>query len=331
MRRYILPVVVVLSILALSGCQLIKPTPTPTSIPPTSTLAPLPIATLVPTHTPLPQPTPTLPYAQIIDNVTYCTVDGDTLTMDLYLPKNTNQRPTPIVLNVHGGSWSVGDKKVNETSRDIPALVARGYIVAAVNYRHAPAHKFPAQIQDIKCAVRFLRAHATLYNIDPNRIGAFGCSAGGHLVSMLGLADKSAGYDDGGEYADYSSRMQAVIAMSAPTDLTLYNASRLDMLERVFGAKSMTDTVLATYSPINYITPNAPPFLVIGGDQDVVVPLQQSQELYNHLQAQSHNAQLVVVQNGEHCLLSQDMTMTPSRIQVTNMMVDFFDQAMPSK
>ena len=331
MRRSIVRVVVVLSILALSGCQLIAPTPTPTSIPPTSTPTPSPIATSLPTHTPLPQPSPTLPYAQLIDNVPYCTVDGDPLTMDLYFPKNTNQRPAPIVLNVHGGSWSAGDKKGNETSRDIPELVARGYIVAAVNYRHAPAHKFPAQIQDIKCAVRFLRAHATLYHIDPNRIGAFGCSAGGHLVSMLGVADKSAGYDDGGEYANYSSRVQAVVAMSAPTDLTLYDASRLDMLERVFGAKSMTDTILAKYSPINYITQNAPPFLIIGGDHDVVVPLRQSQELYIQFQAQSHNAQLVVVQNGDHCLLSQDMTMTPSRLQVTKMMMDFFDQAMPSK
>ena len=247
--------------------------------------------------------------------------------MDLYFPKNGSPS-APVALNVHGGSWSHGDKKENETSQDFSAFATHGYIVAAVNYRHAPANKFPAQIEEVKCAVRFLRAKAAQYNIDSNRIGAFGCSAGGHLVSMLGLADKSAGFDNGGEHAAFSSRIQAVIAMSAPTDLALYDSSRFDMLQHVFGAKSMTDPILTKFSPIHYITKNAPPFLIIAGDQDLVVPLRQSKELYNRLTANSAHAELVVVQNGDHCLLANDKPFAPARAQVTEKMVDFFDREM---
>lgn len=112
--------------------------------------------------------------------------------------------------------------------------------------------------------------------------------------------------------------------MSAPSNLTLYDASRFDMLERVFGAQTMTDPVLAKCSPINHVTKNALPFLIVAGDQDWVVPMRQSQELYEKLKAKSGNAQWVVVQNGDHCLLSKNVAMTPSRVQVTEMMVEFF-------
>ena len=309
------------AVLFLVGCQFSPPTPTLIPVPPTFT----PTLTAIPTLVPSPQPTPTPFYSRVENDVTYCTVNGDALKLDLYFPKTLNQTFAPVALNVHGGSWSNGDKKENETSRDFSAFTAHGYIVAAVNYRHAPAHKFPAQIQDVKCAVRFLRANALKYRIDANRIGAFGCSAGGHLVAMLGLTDLTAGFD-GGEYADFSSRVQAVIAMSAPTDLTLYNPSRLDMLERVFGATSITDTVLTNFSPVHYISKNAPPFLIIAGDADKVVPPRQSNELFDRLKAEGITTEMLLVKNGDHCLLADDVTMTPSRDQVSQVMVNFFDQ-----
>ncbi|MEW5719718.1 MAG: alpha/beta hydrolase, partial [Chloroflexota bacterium] len=142
-------------------------TPTPT-LPPTPRIA---IATTPePMATRTPRPTPPLNLVGKVErDVTYCTIDGGALKMDLYFPNATDAKPLPVAINIHGGSWSGGDKERSDSATDIPTLVARGYLVVGVNYRHAPTNQFPAQIQDVKCAVRFLRANAARFNLDPNR------------------------------------------------------------------------------------------------------------------------------------------------------------------
>src|SRR5512140_2368186 len=178
---------------------------------PTSTLQPT--VTASPSRTSTPSPLPFQQYGETLRDVTYCTPGDRPQKMDLYFPGAGG--PWPVVAYVHGGGWRYGDK--SEAGLLAAGMTARGYLVASINYRLYPAGKFPDMIEDVKCAVRSLRAHAGQYNLDPARIAAVGISAGGHLVALLGTADKSAGWDVG-EYLDQSSRVQAVVAMAAPTD-----------------------------------------------------------------------------------------------------------------
>lgn len=325
-------------IAVLAGCNAL--TPTPTNVPATPTLL-TQARTAVPTLSATGAPTPAQPprstrtplfdlalVGKIDRDVTYCTADGVALKLDLYHPLMTRGGLAPVVVNVHGGSWMGGDKAHSETLADIPELVSRGYLVAAVNYRLAPKSKFPAQIEDVKCAVRYLRAHATTYTLDPNRIGALGCSAGGHLVAMLGLTDGHAEFEGKGDYPNESSRVQAVVAMSAPADFTLvsYNQTHAQIFASVFGATSITDTILTRFSPVNYVSKNAPPFFIVGGDKDQTVPAQQSEVLYRRLIDVGAPASLQIVQNAHHCLPDPPPSMEPSRETITRMIADFFDR-----
>jgi acetyl esterase/lipase len=271
-------------------------------------------ADLIPTPSPL----------QI--DLTYCTTsDGVKLTMDLYQPRKMTA-PAPAVLYVHGGGWTGGDKSDGAGLLFKEALVRSGYIMAAINYRLAPKYTFPAQIEDVKCAVRHLRANAAIYNIDPERIGAIGGSAGGHLVSLLGASDKEVGWDSG-ENSDQSSRVQAVVDMFGPSDLKVMQAGssrRYGLL--IFNASSLDDPLLQTYSPVTYITPDDPPFLILHGDRDEVVPLEQSQILYDKLEAAGVPVELVVVKNAGHGFRPVDGDIQPSLPELVKMVADFFDK-----
>ena len=245
-------------------------------------------------------------------DLTYCTTsDGVKLTMDLYQPKKMTG-PAPVVLYVHGGGWTGGDKSDGAGLLFKEELVRRGYVMAAINYRLAPKYAFPAQIEDVKCAVRHLRANAAKYNLDPERIGAIGGSAGGHLVSLLGTSDNAAGWDSG-EYSDQSSRVQAVVDMFGPSDLKVMMAGssrRYGLM--IFEASSLDDPLLQTYSPMTYITPDDPPFLILHGDRDEMVPLEQSQILYDKLKAAGVPVELVVVKNAGHGFRPVDGDIQPS-------------------
>ena len=133
-----------------------------------------------------------------IQTVTYCTDGGTPLAMDISLPSPRPSAPAPAVIYVHGGGWEHGSKAGGGFLEQLrPQLNAKGFVVASIDYRLAPADTWPAQIVDAKCAVRYLRSHASTYGIDAQRIGAWGGSAGGHLVSLMGTADASAGFDVG--------------------------------------------------------------------------------------------------------------------------------------
>lgn len=274
---------------------------------------------------PTPLPTDETKFGTIDHNVTYCTVGNVALKLDLYFPKQPSIRPYPVAVNIHGGSWSFGDKETSETAIDIPELAQRGYVVAAVDYRLAPEHKFPAQIEDVKCAVRFLRAHAATYHIDTNRIGAWGCSAGGHLAALLGVTQPSDGFDVG-EYIDQSSRVQVVAALSAPMDITLYDVvGRAEMLQHVFGAVAPNDPIFARASPVTFVTKDDPPFLIIQGDKDNLIIAQHGEQMQGMLMTAGVSAELVTVKEGHHCFPSQP-PMSPSRDEISKQIADFFDK-----
>jgi acetyl esterase/lipase len=258
-------------------------------------------------------------------DVTYCTLDGVELKMDIYRPQRS-AAPTPALLYVHGGGWTGGDKRSGEGIRDIPELLARGYLVAAVNYRLAPRYKFPAMIEDVKCAVRFLRANAERFSINPEKIGAWGGSAGGHLVALLGTADATAGWDVG-QYLEQSSRVQAVVDMYGPTDLTvLFEGANPRLMEQVFGTSDRNSETLQKASPVNWVSSDDPPFLILHGERDSLVPVSQSQIFYEKLRAAGVPATFVIVKNAGHGFAPLGGPISPSRQELTKMIADFFDQ-----
>ncbi len=310
-------------ILLLAGCAHLEPSRFP------SAPTPLPAATATRVQTPSASKPPlaidTKPGA-INRDVTYCAPDGVAQKMDVLYPKTLSNQPMPIAVYIHGGGWTSGDKSGGAGMIDSTELLARGYIVVSLDYRLAPQYKWPAQIIDVKCAIRHLRANAATYRIDPNRIGVWGGSAGGHLVAMLGVTDKDAGFD-AGEYLDQSSRVRAVVDLFGPADLPAMLTSRAMVVgQTVFGAKSNEDPILVKASPVTYISRDDPPFLILQGDKDTTVPPEQSREFYDRLKAASVPATLVIVKNAGHGFAPVGGAINPTRIELTRMIADFFDQ-----
>ena len=194
--------------------------------------------------------------------------------------------------------------------------------MASINYRLYPEGKFPNMIEDVKCAIRFLRAHASEHNLNPNRIAAIGPSAGGHLVSLLGTSDVSAGWDVG-EYLEQSSRVQAVVAMAPVTDLTrsFPNAD----IEAMRGVGFGEDNIVIA-SPITHVTPDDPPFLLIHGERDELVPYEQSLLMHDRLVQANVPVQLVIVQRAGHSLTAPDGTATPTFDEINQTILNFLAQ-----
>jgi acetyl esterase/lipase len=256
-------------------------------------------------------------------NVVYAVVNGVPLALDLYFP-DRGTPPLPVAMYVHGGAWMQGDKSEGAGLTDVPELLGRGYLVVSVNYRLAPAARWPAQIEDVKAAVRFLRASAERFGLDPERIGAWGSSAGGHLVAMLGVADASAGFDGSGGNTGVSSRVRAVADLFGPTDLTQPGVATSSAVLALLGP-APTTAALAAASPVTYVTPDDPPFLILHGDQDTTVPLSQSVILHEALLAAGVPATLVVVRNAGHGFKPVGGNPQPSREELSRMIADFFD------
>jgi acetyl esterase/lipase len=316
-----------------AGCSqtiLAEPLPTLMTIP-SATPLPTMTATVVPTPTPTLYLTSTADFdviwlKSIAYNVGYCSMEGEKLKMDIYFP-DSNENTWPALVYLHGGAWISGDKGSDTGFLDRLALTQAGFLVASVNYRLGPKYKFPAMIEDVKCAVRYLRAHSRELNIDPNRIGAWGASAGGHLAALLGLTDTSAGWDVG-EYLDQSSRVQAVVDINGPTDLnTTWFDANVDqgIALDVFGTADFSDPIFKLASPLNYVTPDAPPFFIIHGDSDKDVALEQSHLLFAYLMNVGVPADYLVVVNADHRLLpARGGDIIPSRSEITQQIVDFF-------
>jgi acetyl esterase/lipase len=209
--------------------------------------------------------------------------------LDLYLPDV--DQPMPLIVWIHGGAFRLGDKGGSVPLETLDA----GYAVASINYRLSQHALFPAQIQDCKAAVRWLRAHAAQYGLDPRRVAAWGPSAGGHLSAMLGVTGH-VGEFEVGEHLDQSSRVQAVVDYFGPTDFLQMDAHRLPdgmvhdapdspESELVGGPIQAHPDQVARANPVTYVRPDAPPFLIVHGDRDPLVPHHQSELLVAALQA----------------------------------------------
>jgi acetyl esterase/lipase len=224
--------------------------------------------------------------------------------LDLYLPEAT--KLLPLVVWIHGGAFRLGDKGDN-----VPLeCLERGYAVASINYRLSQHALFPAQIEDCKAAVRWLRAHAAHYGLDPQRFVAWGPSAGGHLAAMLGVTSHVRAFE-AGEHLDRSSRVRAVVDYFGPTDFLQMDAHRLPdgmvhdapdspESELVGGPIQDNPDRVAQANPIAYVRPDAPPFLIVHGEADPLVPYHQSELLLAALQRAGVPASLYTVAGGGH-------------------------------
>jgi acetyl esterase/lipase len=222
------------------------------------------------------------------------------LKLDLAMPKE-GDGPFPAVLCIHGGGWRGGNRQ--QMSGSIATFAGRGYVAVTPEYRLTPGSRFPAQIEDCKAAVRWLRANAKKYKIDPDRIGAIGFSAGGHLACLLGTSDKNDGLEGNGGNPEQSSRLQAVVSFFGPTDLTvLWEKSTENTYLVPFLGGSRTDKADAykKASPITYATKDDPPMLFIHGTEDKLVPLMQSKLLCDKLQSLGVPATLIEVKGEGH-------------------------------
>jgi acetyl esterase/lipase len=242
----------------------------------------------------------------------------------------TLDRPAPAAVYVHGGDWVSGNYDTGGfiINRIGPALAARGFVVVSLNYRLGPHRHWPDQIVDVKCAIRYLRANAHYFNIDPAEIGAWGQSAGGHLVALLGTAGPSAGWDIGA-YTDQSSQVQAVVDMAGPSDLLTLGTrgaavvvakSFVSLLGKVPDIDLGAD--LKAASPVSYVRPGDPPFLLFVSNNDMIVNPKQSKELAWYLGEAAVPHQLVTVKKGGHAFSTKGEV--PSESAIVTDIVDFF-------
>jgi acetyl esterase/lipase len=241
---------------------------------------------------PAPQRVPLPPGVVAEYDVKYV-ADGDSSqTLDIFFPEKRADKPQPLLVWIHGGGWSGGSKK------QLPYLnlnqLPRGYIVASVEYRFSRKAIFPAQIQDCQAAIRWLRARATKYNIDPGRIGVGGESAGGHLAALVGVSGGKNAFPPIGGNEDQSDRVQAVCDFFGPTDFStvitqaeqdtkvknIFKWDNGDPFSKLIGARLRQDQQkCAAVSPVHYVSNDCPPFLILHGDRDTLVPYAQSVEL----------------------------------------------------
>ena len=236
----------------------------------------------------------------------------------------------PAAVYVHGGSWISGNYDTGGFLINAigPALAEQGFVVVSVDYRLGPEARWPDQIVDVKCAIRYLRANATQLNIDPNEIGAWGQSAGGHLVALLGTAGPGAGWDVGA-YPNESSKVEAVVDMAGPSDLLTMGSKGDSLLvseafvrllgpvpHKTLGADLRAD------SPVSYVAPGDPPFLLMHSTDDEIVYPQQSNELSWDLGANSVPHQLVIVEGGGHEF--DNPGEQPTEAGITQAIADFF-------
>ena len=245
---------------------------------------------------------PTYPTWSGTREVTYCDPGGQPLAMTLFAPA-AQDHPVPLVLQVHGGGWERGHRLDDlASSSTAQALVAAGFAVASIDYRLAPANPWPDQIDDVTCAVRYLRAQAGPLGIDPAHLAAWGSSAGGQLVALLGTS--GAAFPGDGQWPDQPDTVAAVVDEFGPADLTdpLWPSYTAGIIRQVFGRDPGPSAALALASPADHVAPGDPPFLILQGTADRIVPATQSEELAARLQAAGDRADLVLVRGGGHGL-----------------------------
>ncbi len=246
------------------------------------------------------------PGVEYLTGVQFGTGGGRPLYMEILRPKVAPEKAPPVLVFVHGGGWRGGDR-FGGLTRLLP-FAARGYFCASIEYRLSGEAIFPAQIEDCKCAIRFLRAQSKKLNLNPDKIGIWGSSAGGHLVALMGTAGEVADLEGTGGWPEQSSRVQAVCDWYGPADLL--DTEGLSNIRH--GAPDSPEALLlggpvaerrelaAKASPVTYVSANDPPFLIMHGDKDMTVPFHQSEILYAALKKAGVDVTFIPVPGAGH-------------------------------
>ena len=244
-------------------------------------------------------------------DVAYVPGGDSAQALDIYYPEKAPDKPLPLLVWIHGGGWAGGSK----TQQPFMSQLARGYVVCSIEYRFSQKAPFPAQIQDCQAAIRWLRANAAKYHVDPQRIGVGGASAGGHLVALLGTNGGKNTFPKIGGNEDQSDRVQAVYDIFGPTDFwtvikqaeddkqvkNIFKWNNGDPYSKLIAAKLGEDKAACdAVSPVTYVSKDNPPFLIIHGDRDTLVPYAQSVELAERLEKVGVPVTLQRVPGGGH-------------------------------
>ena len=228
--------------------------------------------------------------------------------LDVFYP--TSGAPAGLVIWVHGGGWNGGSK---DPCQALGLLAQERFVIASVNYRFTTTNPFPAQVEDLNSAIRFLKANAASYRIDPSRVGLWGRSAGAHLAALSALSSDTGQFNTG-QNLNQSARVQAVVDFFGPTNLALYGSSVSgDPLTQYLGATIQSGPAsLAQSNPLNYINAGSaePPFLIMHRTGDPIVPVGHSQALHNALIAAGLSSTLQTFAGNSHDL--PGLTFEPS-------------------
>jgi acetyl esterase/lipase len=270
----------------------------------------------------LPQPPAGVAFER---EIVYGTGAGEELKLNLARPQNANGA-LPCIVVIHGGAWRAGNKAQHD--RQTWEFAQRGYVSATVGYRFCPKYRFPAQVEDVKCAVRFLRANADKFGIDPNRFGAVGFSAGAHLSMMLGVMGKDDGLEGDGGCSDQPSQVQAVVSYFGPTDLLaddIPDVSKPLLSEFVGGSQSEKQDECKRASPITYVSSGDSPMLLFQGTKDPLVPHTQAFKMIDALTAKGVPGRAEIILGAGHGWGGKDLERTVAETFA------FFDEQLRSK
>lgn len=267
---------------------------------------------------------------KLYEDVVYGQGGGHNLYLDLMVPEAECEKPRPVIIWIHGGGWTSKElTKKYRPSKAIAAACKGGFVCASIEYRLVTEKPFPAPIEDCKCAVRFLKAHASELGIDPERIGVWGESAGGQLAALVGASYQNQRLEGDGGWNEYSSEVKAVCDWYCGGDMTHISAGQVpevttrakelgitlstmecpdssedqrNKITNMFFGKSAKDAaqLVMDISPIFYVDQKQPAYLLMHGDSDKLVPIEFSYNYYNALLSRGHDVTFVIIPNQGH-------------------------------
>ena len=290
---------------------------------PTTAAAPAAAAQPAAAATPAPAPKPTL-----VQDVIYGHAGGVDLKLDMTKPV-PGSAPTPVMVYFHGGGWQAGSKRDGRSWCGF--FANQGWLGVTVGYRFRPEHPWPAQVEDAKAAIRYLRANAKELNIDPNRIVAMGDSAGAYLALMLGVTGPEDGLEGDGGNPGVSSRVAAVISYYGGGDYrnmkpfvpnpalepmmqAYYKKSSTEVMDAMFPVKDHSDPIYTKMSVPTYVTKDDSPILIFQGDADPIVNPEQAYKLDELLTATQVPHELVIVKGGSHGFTREQYAQTSQQM-----------------
>lgn len=257
---------------------------------------------------------------EVLTGVEFGVGSGRALKLDVVRPKTVPMEPMPVVVFIHGGGWRGGGTRGGIAY--LTSFAQRGYCCASIEHRLSGEAVFPAQIEDCKCAIRFLRSKAKEYNLDPDRIGVWGLSSGAHLAALLGTTGDIKELEGQGGHEQFSSRVQAVGNWFGPSDLVLMLETSIpggiDAVSKLLGGPLAEKRELAVQaSPLTHVTKDAPPFLTVHGENDTLVPVRQSELLHAALKKAGVESTLHSIKGAGHGLRGPEYD---------KLAADFFDK-----